>query len=165
MWTSLAGTSALLQAGELVRYEGRPPAPRGGCDFRGPAGDDRYHPCADGWVRVQGAPFDPRWLTMTRAGVVAELAGAGIPAAPALRARELATQPGVAEAEVLHRDPRPKRESWFTAGRHAAFSRTPREGTLVSPSLGEHTREVLLEAGFDAARVEALISNGVAGAR
>jgi crotonobetainyl-CoA:carnitine CoA-transferase CaiB-like acyl-CoA transferase len=66
---------------------------------------------------------------------------------------------------VLHRDPRPKRESWFTAGRHAAFSRTPREGTLVSPSLGEHTREVLLEAGFDAARVEALISNGVAGAR
>jgi crotonobetainyl-CoA:carnitine CoA-transferase CaiB-like acyl-CoA transferase len=165
MWTSLAGTSALLQAGELVRYPGRPSARRGGRDFRGPGDDDRYHPCADGWVRVAGAPFDATWLTMTRAEVVAALTQAGIAAAPALRARELVHQPGIAEAEVLHADPRPKRESWFTAGRHASFSRTPREGTLVSPSLGEHTREVLLEAGFDGTRVEALVSNGIAGAR
>jgi crotonobetainyl-CoA:carnitine CoA-transferase CaiB-like acyl-CoA transferase len=162
MWTSLAGTSALLQAGELVRFEGRTPAPRGGRDFRGPTDDDRYHPCADGWVRVRGAAFDPAWLTMTRDDVVAALTAAGVPAAPALRARELVHQPGVAEADVFHRDPRPKRESWFTAGRHAGFSRTPREGTLVSPALGEHTPAVLLDAGFDAARVEALVAGGIA---
>lgn len=162
IWTSLAGTSALLQAGELVRYEGRPPALVGGTDFPGPADDDRYHRVADGWVRVRGVPADPAWTAMTRQEVVRALAEVGVPAAPAQPVKELRGDAGTVGGDVLHRDPRPKRESWWTAGRHARFSRTEREGTLVAPALGQHTREVLLEAGLGEARVEALVADGVA---
>jgi crotonobetainyl-CoA:carnitine CoA-transferase CaiB-like acyl-CoA transferase len=162
-WTSLAAMSTVLQAGELVRYDGRPPAPRGGRDHPGPADDDRYHRVADGWVRVHGATDDGSWTDRTRADVVAALTAAGVPAAAALRPRELLDE--LVAAEVLHPDPRPGREQWLTVGRHARFSRTQRTGTLVSPSLGEHTREVLAEAGMSDAEIEALLATGAASAR
>jgi crotonobetainyl-CoA:carnitine CoA-transferase CaiB-like acyl-CoA transferase len=153
LWTSLAGTSALLLEGQVHAA--------GGTDFPGPADDDRHHRVADGWVRVQGRPADPDWASRTRAEVVAACAAEGVPAVPALRTRELAVTLDPAD-EVLHRDPRPKRETWWTAGRHARFSRTERTGTLVAPSLGQHTREVLLEAGFSVERVEDLLARDVA---
>jgi crotonobetainyl-CoA:carnitine CoA-transferase CaiB-like acyl-CoA transferase len=159
-WTSLAGMSALLQASALVRYAGRPPAAIGSTDHPGPADDDRYHRVADGWVRVRGRTFDPAWSSMDRASVVAALTAEGVPAAPALSARELADE--LVAADGLHHDTRPGRESWWTPGRHARFSRTERTGTLVAPSLGEHTREVLAEAGFTDAEVEALLASGAA---
>jgi crotonobetainyl-CoA:carnitine CoA-transferase CaiB-like acyl-CoA transferase len=163
IWTSLAGTSAVLQAAQLVRYPGRPPAPRGGTDHPGPADDDRYHRVADGWVRVQGRAADPSWAGRTREDVVTELTAAGVDAAPACTARELVDV--LVAAGALHHDTRPGREDWWTVGRHARFSRTERNGTLVAPSLGEHTREVLGEAGFSDDEVEALLASGAAAAR
>ena len=52
-WTSLVASSLTMQSGELVRYEGRPPAQRGGRDFVGPSPADRFYQTADGWLRVQ----------------------------------------------------------------------------------------------------------------
>jgi crotonobetainyl-CoA:carnitine CoA-transferase CaiB-like acyl-CoA transferase len=159
-WTSLAGMSALLQAGALVRYDGRPPAVRGSTDHPGPSADDRYHQVADGWVRVRGRAFDDAWKTIDRAEVVESLTAAGVAAGPALSARELIDE--LTAADALHRDTRPGRETWWTPGRHARFSRTERTGTLVSPSLGQHTREVLAEAGFTDDEIEALLASGAA---
>jgi crotonobetainyl-CoA:carnitine CoA-transferase CaiB-like acyl-CoA transferase len=159
-WTSLAGMSALLQSQALVRYDGRPPALVGSTDHPGPSDDDRYHRVADGWVRVRGRGFDPSWSTMDRDAVVASLTTEGVPAAGALSARELADE--LVAADGLHHDTRPGRETWFTPGRHARFSRTERTGTLVAPSLGQHTREVLAEAGFTDDEVESLLSSGAA---
>jgi crotonobetainyl-CoA:carnitine CoA-transferase CaiB-like acyl-CoA transferase len=119
-WTSLAAMSALLQAGELVRWPGRSPARRGGRDYVGPSADDCYKRDGDGWVRVQGQSR-----------------------APARRTLELAEDEELFEYGVLHRDPRPGRETWVTAGRYAHFSRTERKDTLVAPALGEHTEELL----------------------
>ena len=65
-------------------------------------------------------------------------------------------------ADALHHDTRPGRESWWTVGRHARFSRTERTGTLVAPSLGEHTREVLADAGFTDDEIEGLLASGAA---
>jgi crotonobetainyl-CoA:carnitine CoA-transferase CaiB-like acyl-CoA transferase len=161
IWTSLAGTSALLQAGAIVRAPGRAPAPRGGTDFPGPAADDRYHRVADGWVRVRGRAADPSWSGRTRDEVVAELTDAGIDAAPACTPRELVDV--LVAADALHADTRSGREGWWTVGRHARFARTERRDTLVAPSLGEHTREVLAEAGFGEEEVEALLASGAAG--
>ncbi len=159
-WTSLAGMSALLQSEALARYDGRPVALRGSTDHPGPAEDDRYHRVADGWVRVRGRAFDPAWSSMSRAELVGKLAASGVAAAPALSARELIDE--LVAADALHADPRAGRETWWTPGRHARFSRTERTGTLVSPSLGEHTREVLAEAGFTESEVESLLSSGAA---
>jgi crotonobetainyl-CoA:carnitine CoA-transferase CaiB-like acyl-CoA transferase len=43
------------------------------------------------------------------------------------------------------------------------FPQTPTGPAGPAPKLGEHTREVLAEAGYDAAAVEALIASGAAG--
>jgi crotonobetainyl-CoA:carnitine CoA-transferase CaiB-like acyl-CoA transferase len=145
-WTSLAGMSALLQAEQLARYDGRAPAPRGGTDHAGPSDDDRYHPVADGWIRVRGGAADPSWLVRTRDDVVADLTAKGVPAAPARTPKELVDL--LVAADALHHDTRPGREHWWTVGRVARFSRTERAGTLVAPSLGQHTDEVLAEVGL-----------------
>jgi crotonobetainyl-CoA:carnitine CoA-transferase CaiB-like acyl-CoA transferase len=164
-WTSLAAMSALLQSSELVRWAGRPPARRGGRDHRGPTDVDRYFRAADGWVRaVAGAasPLLDDIRSCRREDAVARLGTAGIPAASARRTAELAEDPELRAFEVLHADPRPGRESWVTAGRHARFSRTERSGTLVSPALGEHTDEVLAEAGMTSGEIDELVEAGAA---
>src|SRR5258708_27580379 len=57
-WTSLVGCAAMMQSGELVRFDGRPPALRGGRDFPGPSALDRFYRVADGWVRLQASDFE-----------------------------------------------------------------------------------------------------------
>ena len=163
IWTSLAGTSALLQAAALVRYDGRPPAPRGGRDFPGPSEEDRYHRVGDGWVRVRGRARDPWWENRTREDVVAELTAAGVDAAPAC-APEGADRPPRRRRRPAPRHPPGTRR--LVDGR-APCPLLPhrRAGTLVAPSLGEHTREVLSEAGFTADEIEALLTSGAAAAR
>jgi crotonobetainyl-CoA:carnitine CoA-transferase CaiB-like acyl-CoA transferase len=45
---------------------------------------------------------------------------------------------------------------------HQAGESAPRDLGRGAPTLGQHTREVLLEAGIDAAEVDALIESGIA---
>jgi crotonobetainyl-CoA:carnitine CoA-transferase CaiB-like acyl-CoA transferase len=142
MWTSLAGTSCVMQSGELVRYDGRPPAARGGRDFQGPSDDDRYYETADGFERVQRG-------------------GGTVAVAPARVPPDLANDEAILAAEVLHEVKADDGKRRFTAGRFAHFSRTPRSGVLLSPGLGEHTREVLAGAGFTAEEIDDLFAAGV----
>src|SRR5581483_479682 len=51
--TSLVASSLSMQAAEIVRFAGRPPAIKGGRDFLGPTPANRFYRVADGWVRVQ----------------------------------------------------------------------------------------------------------------
>jgi len=172
---SLAATSTLLQASDLVRFADRPPPAVGGRDFRGPSAADRYYQTADGWVRVQAPTFDAlrvvaggdidAWAAATTTdAVLKELHEAGIAAAAARGARELVRDERLLAYDVSRRDPRPGRESFWTTGRHVHFSRTHLERDLVAPSLGEHTREVLAEGGYTDARIDALLDAGVVGA-
>ena len=170
VWTSLAAMSAMLQAGQLVRFEGRPPAPVGGRDHPGPSAFDRYFASADGWVRASAdagaGPEVVELLTLLGelpgAEAVERLTALGVPAVVARKGPDLALDPEVLDLGVLVPDARPERAHWLTSGRHAWFSRTERKDTLTAPALGEHTREVLLEAGFEAARVEALLADRAA---
>jgi crotonobetainyl-CoA:carnitine CoA-transferase CaiB-like acyl-CoA transferase len=50
--STLVNTSLIQQAGELVRYQGRPQPRRGGRDWPGDAAAHRLYPCRDGWVAV-----------------------------------------------------------------------------------------------------------------
>ncbi len=51
-WTSLANLAVLCQSGELVSYQGRPPAPIGGRDCVGVSAMERFYHCDDGWVAI-----------------------------------------------------------------------------------------------------------------
>lgn len=163
VWTSLAGTATALQAAETVRYAGRPPALVGGRDFPGPGPVDRFHPVADGWIRVhaEDLPFDPAELAgLDRSAAVTRLAEAGVPAAPARHPEEVAVDPAVLDAERMHvvdLEGHPPR----TPGRLARFGRTPRRGVLLPPALGEHTPVVLAEAGLDPTEIDGLLAAGV----
>lgn len=177
--TSLAAQSCILQAEALVRFDGRPPSPVGSRDHPGPGPLERFYRAADGWIRV-GAPHladaDRRlrragvrvadgpgpgleaWArARTRAAACSELARCGIPAVPARMMAEVLSDPELAEHGLVHRDERDARAG-YTAGRHAIFSRTMRTGTLVSPGLGEHTREVLRDLGYTPERIDRLVA-------
>lgn len=186
---SLAAFSAFMQCGELVRYQGRRPARRGGTDFPGPSALERYYRTNDSWVRLQARPdqlaeltragwlpptADETWadpdlsnaLTQTFAGLsssdaVARLAALSIPAAEAIRPVDLLANPQVRCSEAFHEYPLADGGSCFAPGRSSHFSRTQREGVLVAPGLGEHCRQILEESGFPEADVESLLDERI----
>jgi crotonobetainyl-CoA:carnitine CoA-transferase CaiB-like acyl-CoA transferase len=170
--TSLAAMSVLLQTEAIARYEGRPASASGSRDHLGASPRARFYRASDGWVRIDtddlGAIGEDRvsaWISSrTRAEAVDELNGLGIAAAPARTIAELASDAGMYDAQILQRDARTDREG-STAGRHAFFSRTMRTGMLVSPALGEHTRELLTELGYDDTRIEEIVSSPGVGAQ
>jgi crotonobetainyl-CoA:carnitine CoA-transferase CaiB-like acyl-CoA transferase len=180
VWDSLLGTSTFLALGELTRYQGRPPAIRGGTDFKGREPLDRYYPVADGWIRVQATdPFAVCADDLKQAGLavssvttedlaaaVAPLAGeeavaaftaAGIPAATARRLTAVLRDPALLRGEFAHFRRADDGTTIATPGRYATFSRTQRQGPLTPPGIGEDTRDVLAMAGRSPVDVQAAI--------
>jgi crotonobetainyl-CoA:carnitine CoA-transferase CaiB-like acyl-CoA transferase len=182
--TSLAATSALAQVAELTRWPGRE-APRvGGDDHLGEGPLTRSYRVADGWVRVHGVDGDERRLAgvgllasdgsgaasgelelaligRTRAEVLELFARAGVAAMPARTMAEAAEDEAVAAEQLVHDVPKSSGGIFVLPGRLARFSRTERGEVLAPPGLGEHTREVLLEAGLDESEVAELLAEGV----
>lgn len=182
--TSLTAMSALLQAGEIVRFEGRPPAPVGGRDHRGVAPLDRYYEASDGWVRVlapAGADADAvlselgiegaddatvaAWVAQRSCQeAIRELGRAGIAAVRVRLAHELVDDDAIVAAGIVAHDQRPGRAGQWTTGTFAHFARTPLQTGPGAPALGEHTVDVLAGAGYPSAEVEALLAAGVVAA-
>lgn len=186
-WTSLAGMSAIMQAGELVDYAHRPAARSGGRDFKGPSALDRYYEVADGWVRVQanedqfdalaeacglfttvGASGDAAsdalaaaFAGRSRADVLSELRRLGVAAAPARTRSDLVADQGLRDVGLVQDFSRDGEASYSLPDRFARFSRTERTVDLRPPGLGEHSREILSEAGLDEAAVLALVRAGI----
>lgn len=184
VWTTLAGCSAFMQTGELVRFAGRPTAPLGGRDHPGPSALDRFYAVADGWVRLQAPDAaslvraglldaepcagDEGLATAlaaalagrTRAAAVHQLTAAGIPATPARRLWELLQDPALAAAEAFHMYRFASGAPYFALGRFAHFSRTQQRAVLTAPGLGEHSRAVLAEAGLRLDEIDALVAQG-----
>jgi crotonobetainyl-CoA:carnitine CoA-transferase CaiB-like acyl-CoA transferase len=187
---SLAAASALMQCEELIRIKGRPAPLRGGPDFRGPNPADRFYRTSDGWIRVQ-ATCEPSVAALTElAGLAcqdvtsgpasgleaaleshfaglstdeawARLDAAHIPAARGRRCSELPDDPQLTGWQVHQRISSGQGGELYAAGRMARFSRTQRSDALVPPGVGEHSVQLLLEAGVDAEEIGSLIENGV----
>lgn len=89
----------------------------------------------------------------------------GVPCAPILRREEVLSHPQIVENGILEELEHP------TAGRirqprpAARFSATPAEIRRPAPALGEHSREVLREAGLADAGIARLVADGVVRAR
>ena len=192
IWTSLVGASAIMQSGELTRFEGREPPPVGGRDFAGREPLRRFYAVADGWIRVDAdaGQVDPTALTgagltgfttlgpsasaaeldaalaravanLSRDEAAERLYQARVPAAAARHTNELLTDDRMVEAQVVHYHRRSDGRPYTTAGRFAAFSRTQRTDVLEPPGLGEHSTEVLREAGLPASEVDSLLEGEV----
>jgi crotonobetainyl-CoA:carnitine CoA-transferase CaiB-like acyl-CoA transferase len=177
MWTSLAGCAAMLQSGELVRFAGRPAAVRGGRDFAGPSPLDRFYRVADGWLRLQapdasglrvaGLPPGPEaelgraLAAMSLADALATLTAAGIPAAAARTPAQIAADPAIRQLQVFATRHMLDGTPYLSTHRYARFSRTEEQTIFEPPGLGEHSREILAEAGLPAAQIDRLIATGV----
>jgi crotonobetainyl-CoA:carnitine CoA-transferase CaiB-like acyl-CoA transferase len=182
--TSLAAAATFMQSNELVRYPGRPPAERGGRDYPGPRAISRYYLCADGWVRlhlpsreaaVRAGLVDVADLTEeeTASSIassvasmsVAELDGVVGPLEGlAVRARdnkELLFAPDTIEDGHIGTVTWLDGNVSYMPRSYAVFGRHACNPMMSTPGMGEHSREILAEAGVDAARIDELVSSGV----
>jgi len=176
-WTSLVASSLTMQSGELVRYEGRPPAQIGGRDYVGPSPADRFYRTEDGWLRVQAPSLaaigealgiarerqdDPDAVEQALASLptpkaVKRLNAAGVPAVPSRLTTEVVADPSITAIELVAEHHFPDGRPYLVPHRYARFSRTEQARIRDQPGIGEHSREILAEAGLDAAAIEALI--------
>ena len=96
----------------------------------------------------------------TAQALIAKLEGANIPYSPVNRPDQLFDDPHLLATGQLI-------PTTFPGGRTAGVPKMPFKSSLynmglrrVAPGLGEHTREVLAEAGYSAAEIEAMLAQG-----
>lgn len=188
-WTSLAATATLLQCGELVRFDGRAPAPVGGADHLGRLATQRMYEVTDGWIRIAGRaeagtieaigqalalPDLSRSnndeaaesIAQALAGwtgreAVAALNAVAVPAVTVRKVSQVLRDPRLLESEFLHVYKADDDGFLCGAGKFATFSRTGRYGLKIPPGIGEHSTEVLAEGGVPVEIVQSLLDEGV----
>lgn len=87
-------------------------------------------------------------------------AKAGVWAGPVYGYKELVADPQIAHNGAFIEYSHPTEGRVKTPGFPIQFSRTPSAVTRGAPLVGEHTREVLLEAGFTSAAIDDLVKSG-----
>ena len=80
----------------------------------------------------------------------------GVPAGPVLDVAEALNQP-----HARHRGMRVEIGDYQGLGAPAKLGRTPANFRRPPPAFGEHTAEILAEAGYSEAEIEALLASGV----
>ncbi|HEX8968240.1 MAG TPA: CoA transferase, partial [Chloroflexota bacterium] len=185
VWTSLLGCATIMQSGELVRFEGRTPPVRGGCDFGGPSALERFYRLEDGWVRIQAPDVaglqaagvlgvvSPGISDATLSAAIAEslasrrvaevtacLTAAGVPVAPARTPDDLPVDSHLCDLHMFATQTMRDGTPFYVTNRYARFSRTEEQVVFRTPGVGEHSRAVLTEAGVAAADIDALIASG-----
>jgi formyl-CoA transferase len=85
-----------------------------------------------------------------------ELLAKGVPAGPVQDTAETWADP-----HTRHRGMAVEKDGYKNFGTPIKFSRTPGQIATVPPRYGEHSREMLADAGFGEAEIEALLAAGV----
>jgi crotonobetainyl-CoA:carnitine CoA-transferase CaiB-like acyl-CoA transferase len=93
---------------------------------------------------------------------LAALDAAGVPAGPVLSIAEVLEHPQVVAREMVVETRHPKAGATRAIGCPVKFSGTPAQIRRPAPVFGQHTREVLTEAGLDDAEIAALLESGAA---
>jgi crotonobetainyl-CoA:carnitine CoA-transferase CaiB-like acyl-CoA transferase len=181
--TSLAAASAFMQSGELVRYEGRPPARSGGRDFKGSTAGTHFYRTVDGWIRVSGATrqqledsgllhhpgaTDDECVALAAAAVevrnrqdvLSALADVGITAVAVRSVLDFVTDDYMVSQNYIEALQNGDR-TVHLPGHYARFSRTQGGSLRRPPGVGEHSRELLLNAGVATDVLERAVDCGV----
>jgi CoA:oxalate CoA-transferase len=131
------------------------------------AADERFRDVA---ARMKNRPalfaaLEEAFATNDVAHWVETLNGAGVPAGPVLGLADVFADPQVLAREMLVALPHPERETFLTTGLPVKLSATPGAIRRAPPLHGEHTAEVLREAGYADTEIAALAKDGVIGIR
>ena len=102
-------------------------------------------------------------VSRTTDDLVAALDAAGVPCAPIEDYGQVFTDDHLRQRDFFWDAPHPEMGSVRQIGSPMRLSRTPARRAGAGPILGADTREALVEAGYSAADVDALIAAGVAG--
>ena len=126
------------------------------------ASDPRF---ADNHGRMQNLPalaeiLDGHFSTRTSAEWLERLEAAGVPAGPVLDVGEMHRDPQTLYREMVVETTHPTAGPVKAIGLPIKFSETPGGVTRPAPLLGQHSREVLAEYGWDDASVDALLTSG-----
>ena len=104
------------------------------------------------------AEFAPSMAEWDGEELAAALMRAGAPAGPVLETHEV-----VAHPHTLHREMTVEIDGFRTLGNPIKMSRTPPQAARRKPPrFGQHTSEVLAEAGYTSTEIEALLASGAA---
>lgn len=128
------------------------------------ATDPRYKIGLDRMNRLDEfiAELSPYFLKKTTAEWLVELEKVGIPSGPVLSIGEMLVHPQTTARDMVPTVEHPVAGKVGTIGLPVKFSETPGAVQRPSPLFGQHTHEVLLEAGFSEAEISALIAEGAA---
>ena len=85
---------------------------------------------------------------------------AGLPAGPVLDILEMHADPQSRAREMIVEVEHPRAGPVQTLGHPVKFSDTPGEVCRAAPLLGQHSREVLAEAGYEEQAIDAMIASG-----
>ncbi|MDA0702927.1 MAG: CoA transferase [Proteobacteria bacterium] len=110
-------------------------------------------------LELEAALSDHFRLRTTEAWLEA-FEAAGLPGGPVLSIEEMHEHPQTRGREMLVATDHPVAGRVEALGPPVKLSATPANLRRPAPLLGEHTREVLAEAGYDEAEIEALIAAG-----
>lgn len=104
--------------------------------------------------------LEPRFLSLTTADAVALLELERIPVSPINKVSDLMDDPQVRDRKMITGMKHPVYGEYTSLGNPFRMSRTSGSLRLAPPLLGEHTMEVLGEAGFGEGRISELLSRG-----
>jgi crotonobetainyl-CoA:carnitine CoA-transferase CaiB-like acyl-CoA transferase len=126
------------------------------------AQDPRF---ADNAARMANLPalqdaLAPLFRRRSSAAWLAALAAAGVPAGPVASIAEMLADPQTLAREMVTEVPHARLGRVRTLGTPMKLSATPASLRRGAPVLGEHTREILLEHGYEATEVDALVASG-----
>jgi crotonobetainyl-CoA:carnitine CoA-transferase CaiB-like acyl-CoA transferase len=89
------------------------------------------------------------------------LNAAGVPAGPIYKLDEMFEDPQVIETGIVQPIQHPELGEVNILGQPITLSRTPAQFRQAPPALGQHTREVLAEAGYSASQIEEFKAQGI----
>jgi crotonobetainyl-CoA:carnitine CoA-transferase CaiB-like acyl-CoA transferase len=99
--------------------------------------------------------------SLTLAEALGLLSAAGVPTAVARMPGELPDDAVLRDADMFATLHMQDGTPFFVPNRYARFSRTEECRVFEAPGIGEHSREVLAEAGLSELEIDALLETGV----
>ena len=103
----------------------------------------------------------PHFRTAPSADWLARLEAGGVPAGPVLDVLAMQADPQTRAREMVVEVEHARAGRMSTLGLPVKFSATPGRVHGPAPLLGEHSRAILAQAGYDGAAIDDLIARGV----